>query len=89
MVLGYGTWLLYALLPAAVTLLLAPWLVSRLCGPGQVDTSAVRQKAREELALMGPLSRDERILIVVFLAVVGAWVIMGGNASVLATFGAA
>jgi len=76
-VLTYGNWLLYASVPACVSLALLPWLVFRWERPAITHTPEAEAFARGELEKMGPLSRDEKVLAVVFAATATAWVLGG------------
>jgi len=72
--LTWGNWALAALLPGFLTLALAPYVIYRLHPPEVRDTQAARAHAAEELAQMGPMSRRETTLSLIFLAVMGGWV---------------
>lgn len=82
--LSYGTWFLYALAPAALTLPLAPLLVYRWQRPGLTKTPEAVAMARQELARLGPLSGSEILLIAIFAGVCLGWVLLGADASALA-----
>jgi DASS family divalent anion:Na+ symporter len=72
--LTWGSWALAASLPGLITLALAPYVIYRLHPPEVRDTQAARAHAAEELAHMGPMSRQEIALSVIFVAVMGGWV---------------
>lgn len=82
-VLSYGTWLLYALLPALVSLAIVPWLVYRWHPPELVRTPEATSFAARELAAMGRASYSERGLLVIFLSVCGGWIFLGSEATTL------
>ena len=82
--LSYGTWLLYALAPAALSLLLVPPLVFRWERPALTKTPEAVDMARAELARMGPLHGGEWILVAVFVGVCAGWVLLGAGAQALA-----
>lgn len=73
----FGSWLLVASVPTLVAILLLPSLLYRLFPPGVTATPDAPRAAREALAAMGPLSRDERITALVFGAMVCAWILGG------------
>ncbi len=72
--LTWGTWALAAVVPGLVALAVVPYVVYRLSPPGVKDTSEVRAHVRERLRDMGPMSRDEKGMLVVFLLVLSLWV---------------
>ena len=71
------TWLRWAAgscLPGAITLLLVPVLLLRLSPPGLLDMGPARTFARRELDCMGRMSRRERLLVAILVAVMAGWV---------------
>lgn len=72
--LTWGTWALASSVPAAVALLLLPWLIYRLDRPELQRTPEARRLAERELAAMGPLRGAELRLLVAMAAVVAGWV---------------
>ncbi len=75
--LTYGNWFLYALAPAAVGLLIGPWIVYRLCKPEIAHTPEATAMAKRELAAMGPPARGELLMMLVFIGVCLGWIIGG------------
>jgi len=71
--LSYGTWLKGSSVPAVLSLLLVPWLIFRLFPPTITRTPGAAQFANDELARMGPMSRKEKVMLVVFATVAGLW----------------
>jgi DASS family divalent anion:Na+ symporter len=69
----YGKWILGAVVPGVVLLLLMPLVLYRLFPPEVKHTPGAATIAREELAKMGPMKRDERLMLAVFLLVAGLW----------------
>jgi divalent anion:Na+ symporter, DASS family len=67
-------WLLGAIVPGGLSLIIAPYLIHRLYPPGETNTEAARAHARGELDLMGRLRREERRLVLIMLAVMAGWV---------------
>jgi divalent anion:Na+ symporter, DASS family len=53
---------------------LLPWIVAKLYPPGVGDTPEAPTAARQALAALGPLSRDERITAVAFALMVSGWI---------------
>jgi divalent anion:Na+ symporter, DASS family len=72
--ISFGTWLLAASVPALATILLLPFILKWLFPPGVTDTPDAPANARKELKTMGPFSRDEWIVAVVFAVMVTGWV---------------
>ena len=72
--LTWGMWALAALVPGLVSLAVVPHVIYRLCPPGVTDTAEVRGHVRERLREMGPMSRDEKGMLGVFLVVLSLWV---------------
>jgi divalent anion:Na+ symporter, DASS family len=67
------TWALAASVPGVVALLVIPYLVYRLCPPALHDTGTARSLAAGRLELMGPMTRGERTMLVVFVIVLLLW----------------
>ncbi len=75
--IGFGSWLLTASVPALAAILLLPLVLWRLYPPGVTTTPEAPAAAREALASMGALSRDERLVAVAFALMVAGWVLAG------------
>ena len=73
----WSGWFLAGLAPGLISLALVPPLVMRLYPPQIRHTPEAAAFAAGELQRMGPLSRDEKILSVVFVSVCGMWVTSG------------
>ena len=71
--LSYTTWLLGASLPAAVALLLVPRLLFAIYPPDITRTPDAARMAGDELQRMGPMSRSERVMLLVFGIVALTW----------------
>jgi DASS family divalent anion:Na+ symporter len=80
-VLGYGSWLWYACVPAILSLLVIPLLLFRWARPQITHTPQAAEFARTELETMGRPQRAEWILIGIFTVTCAAW-IFGGAANV-------
>ena len=70
---SYGTWILGSCVPALVLFLLVPYVLYRLYPPEVKHTPDAARIAREELTRLGPMSRDERVMLAVFMLVAGLW----------------
>jgi DASS family divalent anion:Na+ symporter len=71
--INWATWLWRASVPALVAAAVVPWVVYRLSPPGIRRTPEAAALARRELETMGPMGRDERIVLAVFILVCGLW----------------
>lgn len=69
----WAGWLVAACVPGLCSLALVPWVVSKIYPPEIRRTPEAAAFAEAELARMGPMSREEKILLAVFVAVCGAW----------------
>lgn len=91
--IGFGSWLLAASVPALAAVLLLPAVLYWLFPPGVRATPDAPAAARAALRSMGPLTRDEKVVIVAFVLMVTGWVTAGTlkldlTAVALAGFGA-
>jgi DASS family divalent anion:Na+ symporter len=69
----WSSWLLAAFVPGACALLVVPWVIYRLTPPSIRHTPQAAFMARSELEAMGPLSRNEKIVLAIFVTVCGVW----------------
>ncbi len=67
-------WLSGSIVPGALAMAIIPWLLFRLVRPEIQDTAPARDLARKELARMGPLTREEKWLVAIMLAVMTGWI---------------
>jgi divalent anion:Na+ symporter, DASS family len=75
--LSYGRWLLGGIVPGLVALVLVPQLLYRIFPPGIKHTPEAAEMARQELRQMGPMKRQEWVLLTVFIVVASLWLIRG------------
>ncbi len=66
-------WALAGLVPGILSMLAVPYVVMKIYPPQIKRTPEATAFARQQLIEMGPMSRDEKILIAVFTAVCGLW----------------
>jgi DASS family divalent anion:Na+ symporter len=71
--ISWTTWAAAALGPGLVALVAVPLAVYRLCPPVLDDTRPAQRLAAERLRAMGPIGRDERVMLVVFSTVLVLW----------------
>jgi DASS family divalent anion:Na+ symporter len=72
--LTWGRWLAGSCVPGFLALALIPWIILKLVTPEIHDTGPARELASRELARMGSLTRNEKWLIAIMLAVMAGWV---------------
>ena len=72
--IDFGKWLLVASVPAIVAIALLPLVLEKIFPHGVAATPDAPKAAREALAGMGPLSRDEWITAVAFALMVAGWI---------------
>jgi DASS family divalent anion:Na+ symporter len=75
--LHYGNWLFYSSVPALLAILVVPAVTYWLCPPGIRQTPEAPQLARQMLRQLGPVSRDEWIVLVVFISTCVSWMLGG------------
>jgi DASS family divalent anion:Na+ symporter len=73
--INFGSWLIAASVPVLTMILLLPIVLYKAFPPGTQQTADAPANAREALLKMGPLSRDERIVAVIFALMVAGWVL--------------
>ncbi len=72
--LTWMRWALAAAVPGLLALAAVPYVLFKLYPPEIHNTEAARVMARGELARMGPMSRNERWLMGILIAVMAGWV---------------
>ena len=71
--IGFGSWLLAASMPTLLLMAAMPPLLYRLIRPELKDTPEAPAAARRALAALGPLTRDEKLVLLVFVGMVVLW----------------
>ena len=69
----WGVWLLGSIVPAIVSFIVLPLFLHKLAPPELKDAGAARRQARADLSEMGPWARHEKVLLGVFLLMLGLW----------------
>jgi DASS family divalent anion:Na+ symporter len=69
----WSSWFAAAIVPGLVSLALVPQIVLRIYPPEVRHTPEAAEFARGELVKMGPMSRQEKILAMIFASVCGMW----------------
>ncbi len=72
--LTWGGWALAALVPGLLSLLVMPLVIYRLSPPEITETPEATALARDQLAKMGRMRREEWMVLVVFLLALGLWI---------------
>jgi DASS family divalent anion:Na+ symporter len=72
--IGYAKWALAAIAPAAVSMIVVPFLLFRLVPPTVRRTPAAATMAETELAQLGPRTRSETVMFVVFVLLMLLWI---------------
>jgi DASS family divalent anion:Na+ symporter len=75
--LTYGGWLLGALVPATLSLIVVPNLLYRISPPEIKHTPEATELAVIELKKMGRMSKHEKTLLCVFVFVGALWIVRG------------
>jgi DASS family divalent anion:Na+ symporter len=73
-VVTWSTWALAAVVPGLLSLLVVPYLVFRLCPPDVRETTAAQALAAERLEALGPITREQRVLVGVFSLLLLLWI---------------
>jgi DASS family divalent anion:Na+ symporter len=71
--LTYPVWLMGAIVPALISLLIVPYVFFRLYPPEVRHTPGATELARRELQAMGTISRHEIVMMLVFALVMILW----------------
>jgi DASS family divalent anion:Na+ symporter len=69
----WAGWLAAGIVPGAISIIVVPWLISRLLPPEIRRTPEAANFARRELEAMGPVDRSQRIVLAVFVTTCGLW----------------
>jgi len=70
---SWTMWTVAASVPGIVALIVVPLVVYGLCPPTLRDTRPAQQLAAERLRGMGPMGRNERVMLMVFSLVLVLW----------------
>jgi DASS family divalent anion:Na+ symporter len=71
--IAFGSWFVAASVPTLAAMLLLPWLLYKLVAPEVTATPDAPAAASRALAALGPLTRPEKIVMAVFVAMVASW----------------
>ncbi len=82
--ISWGRWALAAVVPGIASLVVVPWVMSKIFPPTVTRTPAAPGEAREQLRRAGPMSRGEWIMAGTFVLLLILWC-LGGTLDVDAT----
>ena len=88
--LNYSVWFVSAIVPSIVSLIVIPLMIYRFFPPEVKETPNAVRFAADELAKLGAVRREEKILLAVFILIVLLWAtsqLHGIDATVIALFG--
>jgi DASS family divalent anion:Na+ symporter len=71
--IGFGSWLIAASVPTLAAMALIPPFLFWILAPELKSTPEAPAAARRALAQLGPLSRNERIVLATFVGMVALW----------------
>ena len=71
--IGFGGWAIAASVPTLLTMALMPPILHWLIAPERTSTPEAPAAARRSLAALGPLTRQERIVMAAFAGMVALW----------------
>ena len=71
--LSYGKWALAAFVPGIVSLIVVPLLLYKIFPPEIKHTPAATKLAAAELQRMGPMTRQEKMMLIIFALVASLW----------------
>jgi DASS family divalent anion:Na+ symporter len=71
--LSWRMWALAALLPGLVAFAIVPLVIYRLCPPSLRDTRPAQQLATQQLESLGPMRREEWLMLIIFAIVLILW----------------
>lgn len=67
------SWLIACILPGLILSIITPWLLYKIINPELKSTPETKVMAKKELDSMGPMSRAEKILCVIFITALLLW----------------
>lgn len=73
--ISWAKWAVTAVVPGLICLAVIPWLMSKIYGPTVKKTPDAPERAKADLAAMGPMSSHEKIMGGTFVLLLGLWVL--------------
>ena len=71
----WTSWAVAAVVPGLISLSVIPFLLYRLYPPEVKETPQAPRMAREKLAQLGPMKRDEQIMLGTFVLLLALWIL--------------
>ena len=71
--MNYGKWAIGAIIPGIVSLVVVPLLLYRIFPPEIKHTPGATKLASAELERMGPMTKQEKMMLIVFALVASLW----------------
>jgi DASS family divalent anion:Na+ symporter len=71
--LSWGLWALTSSVPAVLSILAVPYVLYKVSPPEIKHTPEAKEIAARELEKMGPMSRGEKVVSIVFVLCLGLW----------------
>jgi DASS family divalent anion:Na+ symporter len=71
--IGFGDWLLASSVPTLLAMAVLPWVLYKATAPEVTATPDAPAAARQALAALGPLTRNQWIVMITFLVMVALW----------------
>jgi len=72
--ISWGMWALAAIVPGILSLIIVPFLIYKIFPPEIKATPQAAEMAHRELEKMGPMTRNEKLMLFVFLLILVLWV---------------
>ncbi|MBJ7449014.1 MAG: anion permease [Parachlamydiales bacterium] len=72
-VITWGSWAVASIVPGLLSLILIPLIIYKIYPPEIKETPQAKALAHQKLKEMGPMKRDEWIMLSVFILLVGLW----------------
>jgi len=70
----WGSWAIGAIVPGLLCMLLMPWVLYKVSPPEMKNTGDAPQMAAQKLKDMGPISKNEWIMVAVFFLLLVLWI---------------
>ncbi len=71
----WGSWAVAAIVPGLLSLIAIPYLMYRIAPPTIRQTPHAKEMAAERLRSMGPMSRNEWIMLLTFILMIALWIL--------------
>ena len=75
--ISFGSWLVASCVPTLLAMLVVPWLLYKIIKPEVTAMPNAPAEAKKSLAALGPLTRDQKVVGLTFLAMVVLWGLAG------------